>query len=57
MFSKHTYNRGAAVQVLGNRGPLSARDPGQVFATSARDCKIPQHGDDLEAVTAPPAKA
>lgn len=45
------------VQVLGNRGPLSARDPGQVFATAARDCKIPEHGDDLEAVTAPPAQS
>lgn len=44
------YQRLFFVQVLGNRGPLSARDPGQVFATSARDCKIPQHGDDLEAV-------
>lgn len=39
-------------QVLGNRGPLSAREPGQVFATPARDCKEPQHGDDIEAVTA-----
>lgn len=40
------------LQVLGNRGPLSRRDPGQVFATAARDCKTPEHGDDIEAVTA-----
>lgn len=40
------------LQVLGNRGPLSQRDPGQVFATAARNCKTPEHGDDIEAVTA-----
>ena len=39
------------LQVLGNRGPLSQREPGQVFATAARNCKTPEHGDDIEAVT------
>jgi hypothetical protein len=29
------------VQLLGNHGPLSQRDPGQVFEKAARNCKIP----------------
>ena len=29
------------VQLLGNHGPLSEREPHQVFEEPARDCKIP----------------
>ena len=34
-------NHIARVQLLGNHGPLSEREPGQVFETAARDCKVP----------------
>jgi hypothetical protein len=52
-------------QLLGNHGVLKQREkrPNDAnsrmtaFATSARDCKIAQHGDDIEAVVAPVAAA
>ena len=39
--SKMTQTMSTAVQLLGNHGPLSARNPGQVFERAARDCKTP----------------
>jgi large subunit ribosomal protein L10e len=38
-------NMGVHAQLLGCRGPLADRDAGQIFATAARICNIPNHDE------------
>jgi large subunit ribosomal protein L10e len=41
-------NDGVNVKLLGNHGPLDAREPAHIFATPAREFQTPLHASDSE---------